>query len=232
MFDVSGCISHTWETRELLTNRKKRKWLCVLTGSSFTRGAQGPICPNRESRVRDGVQSPSARLELGAGQEHPRWMTRKLNEKKWIKGWRRGRLGGGGGARGGEDEQWADGLSFYPSLSDAPFNVLTETTWGTPREAVCLFISVRWGGVGCVGGAVDGCQRLATSGWLTETDGPLPDGVSLSRALGKPAVRSSWYKRSQTGKPFVSPSPFCDRCQRDEYLRVGESINASVLWMI
>lgn len=40
-----------------------------------------------------------------------------------------------------------DGLSFDPSLSDAPFNVLTETTWGTPREAVCLFISALGGGV-------------------------------------------------------------------------------------
>ncbi len=37
-----------------------------------------------------------------------------------------------------EDERWVDGLSFDPSLSDAPFNVLTETTWGTPGEAVCF----------------------------------------------------------------------------------------------
>lgn len=46
---------------------------------------------------------------------------------------------------GREDEQWGDSLSFDPSLSDAPFNVLTETTWGTPGEAVCLFISARRG---------------------------------------------------------------------------------------
>lgn len=46
---------------------------------------------------------------------------------------------------GREDEQWVDSLSFDPSLSDAPFNVLTETTWGTSGEAVCLFISARRG---------------------------------------------------------------------------------------
>lgn len=46
-----------------------------------------------------------------------------------------------------EDEQWGDSLSFDPSLSDAPFNVLTETTWGTPGEAVYLFISA-WRGRG------------------------------------------------------------------------------------
>lgn len=40
---------------------------------------------------------------------------------------------------GREDEQWLDGLSFDPSLSDAPFSVLTETTWGTPGEAVFVY---------------------------------------------------------------------------------------------
>lgn len=40
---------------------------------------------------------------------------------------------------GREDERWLTGLSFDPSLSDAPFNVLTETTWGTPREAVFVY---------------------------------------------------------------------------------------------
>lgn len=56
---------------------------------------------------------------------------------------------------GREDERWVDGLSFDPSLSDAPFNVLTETTWGTSGEAVCLFISA--GGEG-YHSAIDGCQ--------------------------------------------------------------------------
>lgn len=41
--------------------------------------------------------------------------------------------------RGRGDERWADGLSFDPSLSDAPFNLLTETTWGGwGRLRVCL----------------------------------------------------------------------------------------------
>lgn len=48
---------------------------------------------------------------------------------------------------GREDERWVDSLSFDPSLSDAPFNVLSETTWGTLGEAVCLFISTSVGGV-------------------------------------------------------------------------------------
>lgn len=56
---------------------------------------------------------------------------------------------------GREDERWLDGLSFDPSLSDAPFNVLTETTWGTPREAVCLFISARGEGYHS---SIEGCQ--------------------------------------------------------------------------
>lgn len=67
---------------------------------------------------------------------------------KWVKVDKRaGENGNGredsceGGGR--EDEQWRDSLSFDPSLSDAPFSVLTETTWGTPMEAVSLFISAR-----------------------------------------------------------------------------------------
>lgn len=48
-----------------------------------------------------------------------------------------------------------DSLSFDPSLSDAPFSVLTETTWGTPGEAMCLFISARGEGYHS---AIDGCQ--------------------------------------------------------------------------
>lgn len=85
----------------------------------------------------------SACLELIAGQEHPRWMRGGLNERRWInenseESWWDG---------GGEDERWVDSVSFDPSLSDAPFNLLTETTWGTQGEAVCLFISARGGGV-------------------------------------------------------------------------------------
>lgn len=49
--------------------------------------------------------------------------------------------------RTGEEKSGHDGLSFDPSLSDAPFNVLTETTWGTLREVVCLFIRARGRGI-------------------------------------------------------------------------------------
>lgn len=57
-------------------------------------------------------------------------------------------VNGSGGAeswedRGREDEKWQDCPAFDPSLSDAPFSVSTETTWGTPGEAVCLFISAQ-----------------------------------------------------------------------------------------
>lgn len=36
-----------------------------------------------------------------------------------------------------------DGLSFDPSLSDASFSQRTRTTWGTPGEALCLFIGAQ-----------------------------------------------------------------------------------------
>lgn len=74
--------------------------------------------------------------------------------------WRRGYWGGHGGR---EDERWVDGLSFYPSLSDAPFRVVTETTWGTLREAVCLFISAQGEGYHF---SMDGCQRHGSTHWL------------------------------------------------------------------
>lgn len=60
--------------------------------------------------------------------------TERMEEKIWTD-W------------GREDERWPRGRSFDPSLSDAPFNVLTETTWGTPREVVCLFIRARGRGI-------------------------------------------------------------------------------------
>lgn len=59
----------------------------------------------------------------------------KSMEKEIWKDWRKG------------DERWPYGCSFDPSLSVAPFNVLTETTWGTPREVECLFISARGRGI-------------------------------------------------------------------------------------
>lgn len=94
---------------------------------------------------------------------------------------------------GREDERWLDGLSFDPSLSDAPFNVLTETTWGTPREAVCLFISARGGGVSLIYRRLSASQP-STLGWLKDTDGPLPHSVNVFGELSKPAAWSQWSK--------------------------------------
>lgn len=62
------------ETQELAEQKKKKVVVCD-TGSSFTGGAQGPICPSRERRLRDEVWSPLPGLELRAVQEHPRWMS-------------------------------------------------------------------------------------------------------------------------------------------------------------
>lgn len=99
--------------------------------------------PAGTGRVRDEVSSPSACLDLRAVQEHPGWMRGGVKERMAAQ--RAGEDGGGwlGGPGGREDERWLDALSFDPSLTDTPFNVLTETTWGTPREAACLFISAR-----------------------------------------------------------------------------------------
>lgn len=49
------------------------------------------------------------------------------------------------GRRG--DEKWADSLSFDPSLSEVPFNVSTETTWGPGREGGCVFVYQHGGGI-------------------------------------------------------------------------------------
>lgn len=56
-FDVSeresACMRE--EDAGISERSKKKKVVVCVTGSSFTRGAQGPICPSRERRVRDEV---------------------------------------------------------------------------------------------------------------------------------------------------------------------------------
>lgn len=77
-----------------------------------------------------------------------------MEEKWWIKWERVEEVSWEGGGRR-EDERWLDGLSFDPSLSDAPLSALTETTWGIGRGGrlrgrlcVCLLAPVGEGGAG------------------------------------------------------------------------------------
>lgn len=108
--------------------------------------------------MKDDVWSSSACLELRAGAGTPKIDERGAKQEKVDQRVGEKRSGGEGSEEdkgGREDERWVDALSFDPSLSDAPFNVLTETTWGTPMEAVCLLISTRGEGYHL---AIDGCQ--------------------------------------------------------------------------
>lgn len=125
--------------------------------------------------------SPRDGWEVGGIRE--KWWIKELErmEEEIWKDW------------GREDERWLCGCSFDPSLSDAPFNVLTETTWGTPREVVCLFISARGRGITRLWRAVS--LVASTLGWLKDTDGPLPQSVSVFAELGGPAA---WCQRQKT----------------------------------
>lgn len=88
------CLMHeSAKTKELLTKREERKKKknkkennCMFNRLILHRGRSGThLSQQGMCWVRDGVQSPSACLELRAGQEHPRWIREKLNEKRCIK---------------------------------------------------------------------------------------------------------------------------------------------------
>lgn len=113
-----------------------------------------------------------------------------FREKWWIKEWERMEEEIWKDWR--EDERWPSDCSFDPSLSDALFNVLTETTWGTPREVVCLFISAQGRGITRLWRAVS--LIASTLGWLKDADGPLPQSVSVFAEFGGPAV---WCQRKK-----------------------------------
>lgn len=69
---------------------------------------------------------------------------------------------------------------------------------GESGEALCLFIRARGGGISFCYRRLS-ASRPYTTGWLKETDGPLPD--SVCGALCKPVVRFHWWNAA-----FVTPT--------------------------
>lgn len=146
-----------------------------------------------------------------AGGEPPRWMRGGGIQRKMVD--QRAGENGGADLDRLEKRGWAItyGRSFDPSPSDAPFNVLTETTWGTPWEVVCWFISVRGRGFTRLWRVVS--LAASTLGWLKNTDGPLPQSVSVCAEPGGPAVWCQQQKQAFITQLAETPQKtiFCFR---------------------
>lgn len=135
--------------------------------------------------------SPSGAQGRAATPKMDEWEAkRKWVDQKSGKDWGRRR-----GHRGQGDDKMRDGCTVS----------LLIHHWVMPHS-VCRLRPPGglWGGsvfvYWCSGGGVSfshgwlSASRPYTLGWLKETDGPLPDSVSVSGALSNPAVRFQWWK--------------------------------------